>query len=225
MQVRFEGPVVDAFQRIFAKIWEKETGEHLDSLAYHADPIVDDAKEIVLINREPRKLSHRMRRAYCSLLDAAKHEVRIVNPYPTNTPSVRRAMKRALRRGVSIKIMVSTKMDNHLTPEVLAIEMKKMARRGAEVFYYDKGFHHTKVITVDDSISVLGTTNLDGRSLRYDYEVSAFVFSAETTQQLNRIFDDDLQYSHRLTKSNFKKYFTLRRRVKGRVFQPVKGLL
>ena len=166
-----------------------------------------------------------MRKAFVSALDVAQREVRIVNPYPTNTHSVRRAMKRLLRRGVRLQIMVSSSMDNRITPEVVAIEMKRMMRRGAEVYYYEGGFHHTKVMMVDDELCSIGTANFDGRSLRYDYEVNVFVFSPQTTLQLNTIFNADLQNSVLLTPNNFKQRFTLRRRFIGRLFQPIKGLL
>ena len=222
MQVRLEGPVVDEFESIFAKIWEKTTNEHLDSLRYHADPQTLGGKDIVVVNREPGRLSRQMRKAFVATLDAAQRYIRIVNPYPTNTRSVSRAMKRAMKRGVRLQLMVSASSDNRVTPEVVAIQMKKMMQRGAEVYYYEGGFHHTKVMMVDDEFCTIGTANLDGRSLRYDYEVNAFVFSPETTRQLNLIFDRDLRQSQMLTPENFKERFSLRRRVVGRVFQPVK---
>lgn len=225
MQIRLQGPVVDEFENIFAQIWYKTTGEELDSQKYcHKTESAGD-KLISVVNREPRKLSKKMRQAFVSALDVAQHEVRIVNPYPTNTNSVRRAMKRLLRRGVKLQIMVSSSMDNQITPEVVAIEMKRLMRRGAEVYYYEGGFHHTKVIMVDDELCSIGTANFDGRSLRYDFEVNVFVFSPQTTLQLNNIFNADLQNSVLLTKDNFKQRFSLRRRMLGRVFQPIKGLL
>lgn len=224
MQVRLEGPVVAEFESIFANIWKHVTGELLDSLKYAGQPIIGDVP-LSVVNREPGRLSKRMRRAFVSALDAAQREVRIVNPYPTNTRSVRRALKRTLRRGVRLQIMVSASMDNRLTPEVVAIEMKKLMKRGGEIYYYEGGFHHTKVMMVDDELCTIGTANFDGRSLRYDYEVNIFAFSPEVTKRLNDIFDLDLEHSFLLTPESFKKHFSLKRRVTGRVFQPIKGLL
>ncbi len=225
MQIRLQGPVVNEFESIFAQIWHKTTGEELDSLKYCNKAEAAGDKLVSVVNREPKKLSRKMRKAFVSALDVAQREVRIVNPYPTNTHSVRRAMKRLLRRGVRLQIMVSSSMDNRITPEVVAIEMKRMMRRGAEVYYYEGGFHHTKVMMVDDELCSIGTANFDGRSLRYDYEVNVFVFSPQTTLQLNTIFNADLQNSVLLTPNNFKQRFTLRRRFIGRLFQPIKGLL
>ncbi len=225
MQVKLTGPVVAEFQQIFAKIWEKQTGEHLDSLRYCAEKIDCHDKDIVVVNREPHRLSKRMRKAFVTAIDAASDEIRIVNPYPTNVRSVSRAMRRALKRGVKIQLMVSSSMDNRITPEVVGIQMKKMMKRGVEVYYYDGGFHHTKVMMIDRDFCSIGTANLDGRSMLYDYEVGVFVFSPSLTSELNIIFDKDLQQSQLLTPEVFKNLFPFRRRVLGRLFQPVKSFL
>lgn len=225
MQARFEGPVVDEFERIFAHIWEKATGEQLDSLRYHTETEFAGQKEIIIVNREPHTMSRRMRRAYVASIDAAQEEIRIVNPYPTSVYSLSRAMKRALKRGVRLQLMVSSSSDNRIVPEVVGIQMKKLMKRGAEIYYYEGGFHHSKVMMVDNAFCTVGTTNLDARSLRCDYEVNAFVFDAATTYQLNEIFDADVQHSQLLTPENFKQRFSLKRRIVGRIFQPIKGFL
>ncbi len=225
MQVRMEGPVVDEFQRIFARIWERTTGEHLDSLAYHATPKTQGDKIVTMVNREPKLSNRQIRQSYVAALRLAQKEIRIVNPYPTLTHSVRRALKRALRRGVRMQIMVSATSDNRVTPEVVSIQMKKMMKHGAEVYYFEGGFHHSKLMTVDGEFCTIGTANLDGRSLRYDYEMNTYVFSPETTAQIDSLFRKDLQQSQLLTPENFRQRFSLKQRFIGRVFQPIKGLL
>lgn len=236
--MRMEGPVVDAYQQIFARIWERTTHEHLDSLTYRAqEPLTEfrhlrpDAtptagrKVVVVVNREPGKTRRSMIRAYVAMLDAARDEVRIVNPYPMNVKSVRRAMYRALARGVRLRIMVSASSDNPVVPDVVAIEMKKMMHRGAEVYYYEGGFHHSKIMMVDGTVCTIGTANLDARSLKFDYEVNSFIFDPHTTAELNAIFDSDIPSSELLTKENFKRRFPLKNRMAGRVCAAIKGVL
>lgn len=225
MQMRMEGPVVDEFERIFERIWVGTTKEDMDTLRYRSDgrPVGD--KLVSVVNREPSRTPRQIRQSYVEALRSAQHVVRIVNPYPTNTHSVRRAMRRALRRGIRLQIMVSSRSDNHVTPEVIGVQMKKMAKRGAEVYYYEGGFHHSKLMTVDHELASIGTANLDGRSMRYDYEVNAFVFSPDIAQQIDSIFDVDLQKCQMLTPENFRQRFSLKQRFIGRVFQILKGLL
>jgi len=222
---------VDEIERIFARIWERSAGEALDSLRYarrevsQRDSTAGGGTVVSVVNREPRRSNRQIRQSYVAVLRTARNEVRIVNPYPTTTHSVRRAMKRALRRGVRMQIMVSSFSDNRIVPEVIGIQMKKMMKRGAEVYYYEGGFHHSKLLTVDGEYCSVGTANLDGRSLRYDYEVNAVIFSPEVTQTIDSIFVCDVEHSRLLTPQNFRERFSFGRRFVGRLFQPLKGLL
>ncbi len=224
MHLCLEGPVVSEFQSIFARMWQHVTGESLDSLKYHCAMPAPDSILVSVVNREPGRLSKRMRRAFVAAIDGAQGEIRIVNPYLTNVRSVRRAMHRALKRGVRLRIMVSGTSDVKITPDVVAIEMKKFMDKGAEVYYYDAGFHHSKVMTIDGTHCTVGTTNIDGRSMLFDYEINAFIFDAAITARLNRIFDDDLRHSELLTPENFKQRFSRCRRATGRLFTPVRSV-
>lgn len=224
MHICLTGSVVDEYERIFEKIWHKETKEVLDTMCYRNAWQNAGSSVISVVNREPGRSSKTMRKAYVAALDAAKREVRIVNPYPTNVKSVRRAIKRAAERGVVVKIMVSGSSDVSMTPDVVAIEMKKLLKHGCQIYYYDGGFHHTKVMTVDGEYCTIGTANLDGRSMLFDYEVNAFVFDAALTAQLDSIFDEDLKQSQLLTPENFKQRFSLGHRIVGRMLVPVRSV-
>ncbi len=224
MHLCIEGPAVDEFERVFSRIWAKQTGEYLDSLKYHSESTSKGDITLTIVNREPLQLSERMRHAYTACIDAAQHEVRIINPYPTNVRMVRKAMRRALKRGVEVKIMVSASNDVRVTPCLIGVEMRKLVKHGCEVYYYEGGFHHSKVMMVDGDFCTIGTANLDGRSMLYDYEINAFLFDEEVTRQLNGVFDNDLQNSQQLTLEGFKKRFSLKQRIAGRLFYPIKGL-
>ena len=82
---------------------------------------------------------------------------------------------------------------------------------------YNGGFHHSKIMMVDSLFCTVGSTNLNSRSLRYDYEVNAFIFDKETTHELSTMFDHDKLDSTLLTKEEYKKTLrmeTLRRLVR-----------
>ncbi len=227
MHMALRGPVVNEYERIFEKIWEKETKEKLDTLRYRYPypSTAQDSCPIVVVNREPGRMSKVMRKAYVAALDDAKESVRIVNPYPTSVRSVSRAIKRALKRGVVVEIMASGSSDVTITPDVVGIRMKKLMKRGCRIYYYDGGFHHTKVMTIDGTHCTVGTANIDGRSMLFDYEVNAFIFSPHVTAQLDSIFNDDLIESKLLTPEGFKERFNLKHRIIGRAFSPFKSVL
>lgn len=249
MHMELTGDVVAQYERIFARMWWQQTGEillnerygqpeapalegvvipsmvrpasdfHLledeSSTAYH--------KVIGVVDRRPHETPKHMRKAYVAAIDAAKEHIQIVNPYPTNVKSVRRAMRRALKRGVRMEIMVSAKSDVPITPDVVALEMKRLAKLGAEVYYNQTGFHHSKVMMIDGTYCTVGSTNLDGRSFLYDYEVNSFILDRETTKQLQDIFESDKKHCTIFRVEDYRKQFNLGHRITGRLFSLVRG--
>ena len=180
-------------------------------------------KTIGVVERGPGLHSKDMRKAYVAAIDAAQHHIQIVNPYPTNVKSVRRAMRRALKRGVRMEIMVSAKSDVPITPDVVALEMKKLAKRGAEVYYNQTGFHHSKVMMVDGRYCTVGSTNLDARSFCFDYEVNSFIFDAATTRQLQQIFEQDKRNCTTFTVEDYRRIQNFGHRLTGHFFSLFRG--
>ena len=167
-----------------------------------------------------------MRQTYCAAIDNAQHLVQIVNPYATLFGEVRASLRKALERGVRVQFMVSTRSDNMANNDVTGLEMRKLMKRGAEVYYFESGFHHSKIMMIDSLFCTVGTTNLDARSLCFDYEVNAFIFDPATTVELQRIFADDVNNRCTLlTPEVWKKRFPLRRRIRSRCFTIAKRFL
>ena len=180
---------------------------------------------IAFASRWPRESPGIMRQTYSTAIDNAQHLVQIVNPYAGLFGEVRAALRRALERGVRVQFMVSTKSDGKANDDVTGLEMRKLMKRGAEVYLYDGGFHHSKVMMIDSIFCTVGTTNLDARSLCFDYEVNAFIFSPTTTHELQQIFRDDIEHSTLLTPEVWKERFTASRRFRARIFTIAKRLM
>ncbi len=250
MHMEMTGDVVAQYERIFARMWWQQTGEVLlneeytatstttkevsdgiTSIARSCDEfrLLDDTsstarrKLIGIVDRRPIYTPKHMRQAYVLAIDAAKEHIQIVNPYPTNVKSVRRALRRALDRGVRVEIMVSAKTDVPITPDIVALEMKKLADRGAEVYYNQTGFHHSKVMMVDGRFCTIGSTNLDARSFLYDYEVNSFILDRETTVQLQTIFEKDKQNCTRFRAEDYRRQFNFGHRLTGHLFSLIRG--
>ena len=125
------------------------------------------------------------------ILDKAQHRVQLINPYFTLTPKVVRAFKRALKRGVKMEIMVSAACDIPVTPNVTEYYCNEFAKLGADIYVFHGGFHHSKVMMVDDSFLFLGSANLNGRSLKMDYECNVLIADPAATQAMQTIFEQD----------------------------------
>ena len=230
MHACLRGPIVEEYQRLFADMWYKETGERLDSLAYR-NP---DAKlyhelqggyEAFVVDREPGKKSARSRQGYISCLENAQERVRIINPYVILVSSVRKALRECIKRGVEVEILLGHKGDNLISEVSTAREVYNLARRGAKVWLCQECFHHDKVMVVDDTLCTVGTANLDARSLSYDYEINAYFFSPEYCRELNRYFEEHRKLSVMLTEDNWKELYPRKKRRIGWWLKGIRGIL
>ena len=207
MHCRIEGPVVNELQDIFVRIWQKVTKEQLTDKKYFQAQEKGD-KMVGIANREPNKTNKIMRQFYINALDDAQDSVQIINPYFTLTPSVKKAIHRAIKRGVKVDILVSAKSDIPLTPDAVFYNVHKLMKKGANIWLYQPGFHHSKIMMVDGRFCTVGSTNLDARSLRYDYEVNALIINKEVTQELQDMFIRDTKKSVKLTPEEWNKFRT-----------------
>ena len=161
--------------------------------------------ELAIVDREPGVTPKWIRRAYAASIDEADEKIQLINPYFVPTHSIKKALKKALKRGIDVEIMISSKSDIPFTPDASLYFAYKLVKRGAKVYLYDKGFHHSKIMMVDDTFCTLGSANLNSRSLRYDYEVNAFIFDKGVTKEMTNMFQADKQDSTELTKEIWKK--------------------
>lgn len=210
MHCRIEGSAVDELQRIFLRIWKKVTKEDIGGSEYFSqratmDNLKSDTtatagkKLIGIINREPHVSPDIIRSFYLGAIDAAKDSIKLVNPYLTLNRKLKKALKNAVKRGVKVEIMISQHSDIPLTPDCVFYNAHKLMKKGADIWVYQPGFHHTKIIMVDGKFCTVGSANLNARSLRWDYEENAVILDSHTTAELERMYDADKKRSVYLT--------------------------
>jgi cardiolipin synthase len=207
IHIRIEGDAVAQLQDMFLKLWNKSTKQNVGGEQYF--PPVDSAfagdKTMIIIDRTPNETPAQMRCAYAVAIREAQKSIKIINPYFLPTHKVKKELKNAIKRGIDVEIMISAKSDIPFTPDGSVYVAHSLMKRGAEVFLFEGGFHHSKIMMVDSLFCTVGSTNLDSRSLRYDYEVNAFIFDKEITDSLTQIFENDKLQSVKLTPEVWKK--------------------
>lgn len=229
MHCRLLGSEVETLQQIFLNIWRRTTGEQVygtqywrglgegvDVSALRQDTTSSALHKMVgVINREPRRTSGIIRQFYLSAINNAEHHIRIINPYPTLTPELKKALKRAARRGVQVDIMVSAKSDIPLTPDCGYYNAHQLMKAGCNVYVFQPGFHHTKTITVDGLLCTVGSANLNARSLKFDYEANLVIADSCTTQEIDALFLREKERSFLLTAATWKQFRTPLQRLRG----------
>lgn len=221
MHCRIEGDAVNELQAIFIRIWNRTTGENVHGAKYYRGgtdtkfaglkpdtTATAGRKTVAIINREPYRTPAIMRTFYINAINQAQDSIKIINPYFTLIPKVTRALTRAIRRGVKVEIIQSAKSDIPLTPDCAYYQAHKLMKRGATVWMYKPGFHHSKIMMVDGRYCTVGSTNLDARSLKCDFEENAVIVDRCTTRELDEMFIRDTKKSFLLTPTTWKQFRT-----------------
>lgn len=222
MHCRIDGDEVNMLQAIFLRIWNKTARQNVHGAkyfrgirgGYYFHDLKPDTcctaghKMVGIINREPRTSNKIIRQFYINAINDAKDSIKLVNPYLTLTGKLKRALKRAVKRGVKVEVMVSAKSDIPLTPDCVFYNVHKLMKHGVDVYIYEPGFHHTKIIMVDGLFCTVGSANLNSRSLRFDYEENAVIIDPCTTAELSHMFDHDKTRSFKLTPEKWKEFRT-----------------
>lgn len=205
IHARVEGEAVAKLQDIFLAMWNRETGQQIGGEKYYPTPLPAGDAEVAVVDRWPGKTPKAMRRAYTNAVNSAKDSVVLVSPYFIPLPKLKKAIKKAIDDGVKVDIMLTAKGDIPLVPDGVWRIGYKLMKRGANVYMYNGGFNHSKVMCVDGKYMTVGSANLNSRSMCYDYETNIFVFDKEDTRELQNIIDEDKKESFLLTKEIYKK--------------------
>ena len=213
MHIRIEGEAVNYLQDIFLDMWNKCTQQEIGGNIYY--PLRNDlastcqsGKSVAIIDRYPRKDPKTMREVYANAIENAENKVQIINPYFTPVKRIKKAIKRAVNKGVKVEVMIPGKSDIGFTPDAALYIANQLRKKGVDIYIYNGGFHHSKIMMIDSLYCTVGSTNLNSRSLRFDYEVNAFIFDKETTEELIQMFKEDQEDSTLLTAEMYKKRST-----------------
>lgn len=229
MHCRIQGTEVNTLQAIFLRMWNKVTKQNIHGPQYFRGLGRDDYfkglkpdtcctaghKKVGIINREPHTSNKIIRDFYTNAINLAKDSIKLINPYFTLNHGVKKALRKAAKRGVKVEIMLSIRSDIPLTPDCGFYNAHKLMKRGCTIWMYKPGFHHTKVIMVDGRFCTVGSANLNARSLSWDYEENAVIIDPCTTNELNRLFDSEKSESFQLTPENWKQWRTPWQRFRG----------
>ena len=229
MHCRIEGEEVNTLQAIFLKIWNRTTHQNIHGPQYYRGYTTPDyfgdlkpdtaptagSKTVGIINREPRITNTIIRDFYTNAINSARDSIKLINPYLTLNRKLKRALRKAVDRGVNVQIMVSSHSDIPLTPDCMFYNVHRLMRHGVDVWIYESGFHHTKIIMVDGQFCTVGSANLNARSLNFDYEENAVIIDPYTTRELNDLFERDKSECFRLTEESWDAWRTPLQKLRG----------
>ena len=192
--VRLHGPVVNAVQSVFAQHWIEETGEVL--VGEQQFPHLEPAGELrmhVLAGAPLGGVSD-LELMFKMAIAAAQKELLIQNPYFIADDETTSLLKRAVKRGVDVKIMVPGKVtDSPIVNHAGHRHFSEMLNAGVKIFCFERTLIHQKILIIDGIWSHVGSTNLDSRSFDINEEAGVGIIDEGIAAELKEAFEDDLK--------------------------------
>lgn len=221
--LRIEGDAVADLQRLFIADWARVKGENLNPAHYTALHTVRQQLPIQLAWSEQGASRLTITEAFAAAIVRARTRVRISSPYFLPPTLILDALRIAVRGGVRVQVMIPTCSDSPFADLVSDSYVEDLLNAGVELYRYDNGFLHAKLLVVDDTTASVGTANMDYRSLLDNLEVTAFIRDPRVARELVETFDRDLGACRRVRREEWRP--RLWRRTLGDVLRLVSPLM
>ena len=202
-----KGEAVRSLQLIFLQDWLYSTNTSFLSADYMKAP----RQEIVtsggvqMIAGGPDNEFSVIKNIFFSMITSAKKSVWIASPYFIPDEDIFQAIKVAALSGVDVKLLVPQNPDKWFVWHASRSYFPDLLEVGVEIYQYERGFMHSKVVIVDNELASIGTANMDLRSFHLNFEVNAFLYKTESIQKLVNDYLEDLEYSNLLSIEKFNK--------------------
>ncbi len=172
------GPVVSDLSELFRSDWKFATGEELAPNSTPLAPSQERGKSVVqVVASGPDVVGDPLYEALVSVIFTATRRIWIVTPYFVPDETLAKALDLAARRGIDVRLVLP-EHSNHLMADLArASYMRELCRSGARIFLFVPVMVHAKVVLIDDHLAIIGSANMDMRSLFLNYEVSLFLTS------------------------------------------------
>jgi cardiolipin synthase len=199
LMARVEGPAASALNLLFASDWYSETEVKL-SEEIGTTPAAVGGIEGQVIASGPGFATENNLRAFTSLLYSARRRLSIITPYFVPDDSLLYAITTAAHRGVEVELFVNETGDQFMAHHAQRSYYEALLQAGVRIHVYPApAILHSKCLTVDDEVAVLGSSNMDMRSFGLNYEVSLMLLGPGVVAELRKVEDTYRVMSRELT--------------------------
>lgn len=202
---RIIGTASFSLQEIFLRDWNASVSKPEDYLEYDEkyfrlpEKAEYGTTQLQVVADGPDDEDQILKGGFIKMILSAKKRVWIQSPYLIPDDSMLDALSIAVRSGVDVRIMIPSMPDHPFIYRATQYYANFLHKKGAKIYIYNGGFLHAKTMIVDHELSSFGTTNQDIRSYALNFEVSAFAYNQDITDELAAIFKADLLESTLLT--------------------------
>jgi cardiolipin synthase A/B len=177
--IRYEGPVARHAELIFASAWMAETGEDMrPSIAIEPPTTQPGGFAAIAVGTGPLSPRATMTDIFVAVLAAAREQAVITTPYFAPDPPLLDAIVAAGRRGVKLTIVFPQRNDSRIVGAISRAYYPVLARAGVHIHEFRSGLLHAKTLVIDDTLALVGSANMDRRSLDLNFENNVLFESA-----------------------------------------------
>lgn len=194
--LRVQGPGAQGFQTVFLKDWFYEANEYINDQSYY--PPVEHFGDnfLQVVTAEPiDEFAHIMQGMAASIL-RAKKSVYIESPYFVPNETILNAIQMASMSGVDVRMVMPDKSDNMKVQYASNSYVQQILVSNVKVYRYQAGFIHSKLIVIDDELTIAGSSNMDIRSFELNFETNVFIYNKETARIAKGFILRDMDNSH-----------------------------
>ncbi len=199
------GPTAKVLQGVMLADWEMETGERLEHLSNAPSECEKPGVEIQILPSGPPINSESLLQLLLCALYNARHSINITTPYFAPDETLILALKAAAQRGVKVKLFLPRHNDSRLAQYAGRAAYEELMLSGVEIHRFRGGLLHSKCVTVDEHTVLIGTVNLDMRSIWLNFEVTAVVKNNAFCQSVKQVIKAYEKQSQQLMASEWRK--------------------
>ncbi|MEW6250014.1 MAG: cardiolipin synthase [Planctomycetota bacterium] len=196
--LRLSGPATLFLQQVFAEDWYLATREHLDGTGHFPQPERPGRSLVQIVATGPDQIPSILGQIVFAAVSSARESIRIGTPYFVPDPPTLMALQHACYRGVQVRLVLPTRTDVWLADWAARSFYSELVEAGVEIYEYDAGVLHSKIMTVDDRWCMVGSANLDARSFRLNFEITALVYDQAVAAELARATDSFARGARRI---------------------------
>ncbi len=182
--MRFEGPIARQNQYLFIADWEAETGKNLSDILRLPLSPTPHGFPAQVIGTGPTVRHSAMPEMFESLMYTARRELVISTPYYVPDDPMQAALCASARRGVKTIIIFPEKNDSWVVRAASRSYYKDLLTAGVLIYEYKGGLLHTKSLTVDEEVTLIGSANMDRRSFDLNYENNILFYDPSLTADM-----------------------------------------
>jgi cardiolipin synthase len=186
VMMRFEGPIARQNQYLFVSDWESETGQIISQLLRQPTPTEQPGLPAQVVGTGPTMRYSAMPEMFETLMYAARHELVITTPYYVPDESMQAGLCASARRGVDTTIIFPARNDSWIVAAASRSYYADLLAAGVRIFEYEDGLLHTKSLTLDGELTLIGSANMDRRSFELNYENNILFCDCSLTADMRR---------------------------------------